>query len=77
MKIPDRISDLARADFAEIVAATNPTPGLGMEIQRKGDKFVFSISEAQFKRMLWAFYHNDGFNATLEDLDSVPLDPQG
>lgn len=77
MKIPDHITDLGRADFAEIAAATNPTAGLCMDIQRKGDTIEFAISETQFKRMLWAFYHNGGFSASLQDIDSVPLDPQG
>lgn len=77
MKIPDHITDLDRADFAEIAAATNPTAGLCMDIQRKGDTIEFAISETQFKRMLWAFHHNGGFSASLQDIDSVPLDPQG
>ena len=77
MKIPDHITDLDRADFAEIAAATNPTAGLGMDIQRKGDTIEFAISETQFKRMLWAFSHNGGFSASLQDIDSVSLDPQG
>lgn len=77
MNIPDHITDLGRADFAEIVAATNPTAGLGMDIQKKGDTIEFAISETQFKRMLWAFYQNGGFQATLQDIDSIPLDPQG
>ena len=77
MNIPEHITDLTRADFAEIAAATNPTAGLGMDIQKKGDTIEIAISETQFKRMLWAFYHNGGFDASLQDLDSVPLDPQG
>ena len=77
MKIPNHITDLDRADFAEIAAATNPTAGLGMEIQRKADTIEFAISETQFKRMLWAFSHNGGFSASIQDLDSVSLDPQG
>ena len=77
MNIPEHITDLTRADFAEIVAATNPTAGLGMDIQRKGDTIEIAISETQFKRMLWAFYHNGGFSATIDDLDSVSIDPQG
>ena len=77
MNIPEHITDLTRADFAEIAAATNPTAGLGMDIQKKGDTIEIAISETQFKRMLWAFYHNGGFSATIDDLDSVPLDPQG
>lgn len=77
MKIPDHITDLGRADFAEIAAATNPTAGLGIDIQRKGDTIEFAISETQFKRMLWAFSKNGGFNASIQDLDSVPLDPAG
>lgn len=75
MNIPDHLTDLDRADFAEIVAATNPTAGLGMDIQRKGDTIEFAISETQFKRMLWAFYHNGGFAAALADIESVSLDP--
>lgn len=77
MNIPDYITDLTRADFAEIVAATAPTAGLGMDIQKKDDTIEIAISETQFKRMLWAFYHNGGFNAELADIESVSLDPQG
>lgn len=76
MKIPDRITDMTRADFEEIAAATNPSPGLGMYIQKKGDTIEFAISEAQFKRMLWAFNRNGGFNASIQDLDAVSLDTQ-
>lgn len=77
MNIPNHITDLSRADFAEIVAATNPTAGLGMDIQKKSDTIEIAISETQFKRMMWAFYHNGGFSASINDVDSVPLDPQG
>ena len=75
MKIPEHITEMTRADFEEIVAATNPTAGLGMDIQKKGDSIEFAISETQFKRMLWAFYHNGGFSAALADIESVSLDP--
>ena len=77
MNIPEHLTDLTRTDFAEIAAATNPTAGLGMDIQKKGDTIEIAISETQFKRMLWAFYHNGGFSATIDDLDSVSIDPQG
>ena len=76
MNIPDHITGMSRADFAEIAAATNPRPGLGMDIQRKGDAIEFAISETQFKRMMWAFYQNGGFSASIQDIDSVSLDPQ-
>ena len=76
MNIPDHITDITRADFAELVAATNPTAGLGISIQKKGDTFEFAISETQFKRMLWAFYRNGGFNAAIQDIDTISLDPQ-
>ena len=73
MKIPEHITSLSRADFAEIAAATNPTPGLGISIQKKGDSIEFSLDENQFKRMLWAFYHNGGFAAAAADVEAVSL----
>ena len=77
MNIPERITNLSRTDFAEIAAVTNLTSGLGIDIQKKTDTVEIAISETQFKRMLWAFYQNGGFSASIQDLDSVPLDPQG
>lgn len=74
MKIPKHVTDLTRGDFQEIVRAANPVPGIGMEINRKEDSIEFAISEAQFKRMMWAFYHNGGFQATASDLDEISLD---
>ena len=38
MNIPERLTDMTRADFAEIAAATNPTAGLGMDISGKATR---------------------------------------
>ena len=74
MKIPKHVTDITRSDFEEIARAANPSPGLGMEINPKKDTIEFAISAAQFKRMLWAFYHNGGFSAAASELDGISLD---
>ena len=74
MNIPEHITDLTRGDFEEIARAANPTPGNGIEINRKADAIEIAISESQLKRMMWAFAQNGGFQAAAADLDNIPLD---
>ena len=73
MKIPKHITDMTRGDFKEIARAVNPTPGLGIEINRKEDTIEISISAQQLKRMMWTFYQNGGFQAAASDLDEISL----
>ena len=77
MKIPRYITDLTRKDLEEIARAANPTPGVGMEIERKAGTIEFKLSIPQLKRMLWAFYHNGGFAASIDAIDDISLDPEG
>jgi len=73
MNVPHHVTDLTRGDFEEIARATNPKPGIGIAIEKRPDSFEFSINETQFKWMMWAFYHNGGFQASADDVASVPL----
>ena len=75
MRIPGHLSDLSKEDFEQIARATNPIPGLCISIDKTGDGFKISIDEAQFKRALWAFSRNGGFEATIDNLTGVSLDP--
>ena len=86
MKVPRRLSDLSRADFEEIAAATNPTPGPGMIIDQRKDSIVFSVSTDQLKRMIYSCCHQmwpascgslkmsviDGIDLSSESLDVTP-----
>ena len=74
MKIPEHITDLKRKDFEEIAAATNPTPGTGIEIDKKAETITIALNLSQFKRMLSTFNQNGGFTVSPDDLDSIPLD---
>ena len=76
MKIPQRITDLSRKDFEEIVRATNLKPGLGINIEPADDGIKISINESQLKQMLWAFNQNGGFNAAASDVEGVSFDMQ-
>jgi hypothetical protein len=77
MTVPEYITDIKRQDLEEIARATKPVAGLGMEIEPKGDGIQFSISESQFKRMVWAFMKNCGVVVPASDPDEVSLDIQG
>lgn len=75
MKIPKYITALSRHDLEEIAAMVNPIPGPGMEIDKAEGKLRISINVGQLKRMMWAFSHNGGFQATVDQLDGISLDP--
>ena len=74
MKIPQRITDLSKADFEEIARATNPQSGVGITAQPKDKGYIISIDEAQLKRMLWAFNKNGGFAVTAVEAEGVSFD---
>lgn len=76
MQIPKHITDLTRKDFQDIARATNPKSGVGVKVEPTDDGFTFSIDETQFKRMVWAFVQNGGLQATADQLEGIPLDPQ-
>ena len=40
MKIPQRITDLSKADFEEIARATHPQAGGGITVQPKGKGYI-------------------------------------
>ncbi|MBO7686549.1 MAG: hypothetical protein J6V72_09205 [Kiritimatiellae bacterium] len=77
MRIPEYITDITREDLKELARAAKPVAGLGMEIEPKGDGIQFSISESQFKRMVWAFMKNCGVQMTAQNPDEVSIDIEG
>ena len=70
------IFQVTKKDLEDIFRAANPENGTGISIVRKNGSFSFNIDEAQFKRMIWVFYHKGGFTASLNDIDSISLDPE-
>lgn len=77
MKTPRRLTDLSRADFEEIAAATNPTPGPGMNIDRRKEKIVFGIDANQLKRSIYSFcrqmWPESCGSRSLSAIDSLDL----
>ena len=68
------ITQLNRQDIKDIRAATNPTQGLGIRIERRGDSFVFSLDESTVRTMIYAFLRNGGSAATAPaNLDGISL----
>lgn len=71
------VTQLSRDDLREIAAATSPTPGLLIRIDKSQGDLKISIDENAFKIAVFAFMRNLGacypISPTVETITNTPL----
>ena len=74
MKSVEYITQLTKSDLKRILTGETIKAGDCVEITQYGDGIQISVNQSQFKRWVYAFYHNGGFSAAVSDIDSISLD---
>lgn len=69
------VTELTRTDLEEMFAAAEMEAGVGIVVDRTGDRIKIGIDENALKVMVWAMLKGGIANVGLGALNTVPTDP--
>ena len=72
MKVPSYITQLTKADLAEIARACNIEPGNGIKLDVSEDRIKISIDGEYMKQAIWNFLKKGGASLSWEDVKYLP-----